>query len=344
VEDQSEQDKQAGQRLQSLLSSAEQQLRSVHMKFQEDRNTRQTLEMQLQGAKHQEMMDAEDVERMDALLAQALDKLTGAQASILVAKQQKEEQEERLHLQRSKRAAAEKHELELVSVMQVKMREEDERRKVQEQTLLELESQRRLLEAKLDTQRELVRGRSLERAQVVQRKQRAEEQLAALVQDNERMKKMLQEAEESCGAIHNATLDTQQSNQRLERQNAALEEQARQRQVSVSTVSSYVRLVLCVVYCVARPRAGGRHQQSAAHVNKQTDKDDTRPKTPTSPASTCYPCGRNVASLTCTRARLTSMCGDTHVSRRRRLTSMSRDIARCLRAGLTSRESCVSLR
>jgi hypothetical protein len=243
VEDQSEKDKQAGQRLQSLLSSAEQQLRSVHMKFQEDRNTRQALEMQLQSAKHQEMMDAEDVERMDALLAQALDKLTGAQASILVAKQQKEEQEERLQLQRSKRAAAEKHELELVSVMQVKMREEDETRKVQEQTLLELESQRRLLEAKLDTQRELVRGRSLERAQVLQRKQRAQEQLAALVQDNERMKKMLQEAEESCGAIHNATLDTQQSNQRLERQNAALEEQARQRQVSVSTVSRYLCLV-----------------------------------------------------------------------------------------------------
>ena len=55
------------------------QLRTVHAKLKEEQDTRRTLESQVESANHQEMLDTQDVVRMEALLAQAQEKLATAE-------------------------------------------------------------------------------------------------------------------------------------------------------------------------------------------------------------------------------------------------------------------------
>ena len=65
----------------------------------------------------QELLDSQDVARMEALLVQAQEKLKTAEESLVVTREHKAEQEERLRQQRAKRAAAETHESDLVPML-----------------------------------------------------------------------------------------------------------------------------------------------------------------------------------------------------------------------------------
>ena len=177
AESQADTDHAALVRLQSMFESAEQQMRTLHAKLQHDRSVRQELEQQVDKAKQQEMLDAQDVTKMQTLLTQAQDKLKTAEESLEATRQQKGEQEERLRQQRASREAAENHESELVRVIEAKMVEDDAQRALQEKTLLKLEARRQELEAELEQQRERVRAGQLEQLQVQQREQRAKEQL-----------------------------------------------------------------------------------------------------------------------------------------------------------------------
>jgi len=236
AEEQSDEDKQALARLQSLLQSAEEKLRTVHSKLKEDQTVRRSLETQVDNAKRQEMLDAQDVTRMEALLLQAQDKLKTAEESLTVTREQKTEQEDRLRQQRARRAAAESHESELVRCIESKMREDDAARRLQEHTLLDLESQRRQLEAQLERQRELVRARELEKAQVAERKKRAQEQLEALQSENSRINSMLLEAQQSRDNIESARVQAEDNNRRMQEEIAALEYQGRERQEHIEAL------------------------------------------------------------------------------------------------------------
>jgi len=72
----------------TALQSAEAQLRTVHAKLKDEHNTRRALERQVESANHQEMLDTQDVARMEALLAQAQEKLKTAEESLQVTRTQ----------------------------------------------------------------------------------------------------------------------------------------------------------------------------------------------------------------------------------------------------------------